>query len=216
MVLMAMTPLLLALGTLAVLLVAAVIFAETGLVAGFFLPGDGILFFTGVLVATHRIDLPIWLVVAVLFAAAALGDQLGYVIGRRVGPRLLGKERRWLPADVVAKGQLFFDRHGPRAVVIARFVPWARTLVPVLAGAAQMERGRFVAFNVAGGLLWTGLLALGGYFLGGVPLFAEHFEHIVIGMVALSVIPALIGLSRKLAKRRRPQLLIPLAAPAVD
>ena len=189
-----LTPLMLTLGPLALLLAMAVIFAETGLLFGFFLPGDSLLFTVGVMAAAGAIHLPLWLIAAGLFAAALVGDQVGYVIGRRVGPRVFARtESRFFAASHAASAESFFANHGPKAVVLARFVPIVRTFTPVVAGVARMPRRSFTAYNAIGALAWTvGFLAV-GYFLGGVPIIAAHIELFAIAMVALSLIPAAVA-----------------------
>lgn len=201
-----LTPLLLSLGPLALLLAMAVTFAETGLLVGFFLPGDSLLFTVGVIAATGAINLPLWLIAAGLFTAAVVGDQVGYLVGRRYGPRVFARpDSRFFAASHAVKAQAFFAKHGPRAVVLARLVPVVRTFTPVVAGVARMPRSVFTAYNVIGGLAWTvGFLAV-GYFLGGVPLIAAHVELFAIGMVAMSLIPAAIGLVRHRRQATLPQ-----------
>jgi len=200
----ALTPLLLSLGPLALLVAMAVIFAETGLLVGFFLPGDSLLFTVGVMAAAGAIPLPFWLIAVGLFAAAVLGDQMGYLIGRRIGPRVFTRNNsRFFAASHATKAQAFFARHGPKAVVLARFVPVVRTFTPVVAGVAEMSRRKFTAYNAVGGLLWTVGLLLVGYFLGGVPIIAAHIELFAIAMVALSLIPAAGALVRDRRRRTR-------------
>ncbi len=184
-------PLLNSLGPAAVLLVMAVVFAESGLLLGFFLPGDSLLFTTGLLVAGGVIGVPIWLVVVGVAAAAVVGDQVGYLVGRRYGPRLMSRpESRFFKPAHLERAARFFERHGPRAVVLARFVPVVRTFTPVTAGSARMDRARFVLYNAIGGVLWTVTMLLAGHLLGGVPIVRAHVELIALGVVALSMLPA--------------------------
>jgi membrane protein DedA with SNARE-associated domain len=193
-----LTPLMAMLGPLAVLLMMAVLFAETGLLVGFFLPGDSLLFTAGVLVAAGVMHLPLLLVIVAAFVAAVVGDQVGYLVGRRFGPRVFSRPRsRFFSPAHAGRAQAFFDRHGPRAVVLARFVPVVRTFTPVVAGVAEMPRGRFTGYNVVGAGLWTAGLLVAGYFLGGIPLIAAHIELFAIGMVALSLVPAAVALVRR-------------------
>jgi membrane-associated protein/undecaprenyl-diphosphatase len=200
-----LTPLMAVLGPLAVFLLMGVLFAETGLLAGFFLPGDSLLFAAGVLVAAGAIQLPIWLVAVAAFAAAVVGDQVGYLVGRRFGPRVFSRaDSRWLSRDHVSRAERFFDRHGPKAVLLARFVPVVRTLVPAVAGMGRMPRRRFTAYNVAGGLGWAVGMLLAGFFLGGIAFIAAHIELLAIGVVALSLVPAGIAVIRR--RVRRPSL----------
>ena len=193
-----LTPLMAVLGPLAVLLMMAVLFAETGLLVGFFLPGDSLLFTAGVLVAAGVMHLPLVVVATAAFVAAAAGDQVGYLIGRRFGPRVFSRPRSRLfsPTHVV-RAQAFFERYGPRAVILARFVPLVRTFTPVVAGVGEMPRGRFTAYNLVGAALWAVGLLVAGYFLGGIPLIAAHIELVAVGMVALSLVPAAAAFVRR-------------------
>ena len=193
-----LTPLMAVLGPLALLLLMGVLFAETGLLAGFFLPGDSLLFTAGVLVAAGAVPLPLWLVAVGASLAAVVGDQVGYLVGRRFGPRVFSRpESRWLSRRHVARAEAFFERHGPRAVVLARFVPVVRTLTPALAGMGRMPRSRFTAYNVAGGLAWAVGMLLAGYFLGGIAFVAAHVELLVLAVVAVSLLPAAIAVVRR-------------------
>ncbi len=192
-----LTPLMAVLGPVAVLLLMGVLFAETGLLVGFFLPGDSLLFATGVLVAAGAIQLPWWLVAGAAFLAAVLGDQVGYLLGRRWGPRLFSRSSRWLSRKHVARAESFFERHGPQAVVLARFVPVVRTLVPALAGVGRMPRRRFTAYNIVGALVWTVGMLSAGVFLGGVPFVAAHIELIALAVVAASLVPAGVAVVRR-------------------
>ena len=203
--LIALTPLLAVLGPVAVLVAMAIVFAETGLLLGFFLPGDGLLFTLGLLAASGALHLPVWLVVAAVFVAAVAGDQVGYLLGRRFGPRIFNREgSRWFRASHAERARVFFDRHGPKAVILARFVPVVRTFTPVVAGVARMPRRRFTAYNVAGGLLWSLLLVPAGYVLGGVPLVAAHVELLVVAIVVLSAVPPLVAyLATRRTRRAR-------------
>lgn len=199
----ALTPFLLMLGPVALLVAMGIVFAETGLLVGFFLPGDSLLFTLGVLAAGGLLHLPLWVVAVGVAVAAVAGDQFGYLLGRRFGPRIFNRpEARWFSRRHADRARAFFDKHGPKAVVLARFLPVVRTFTPVVAGVADMPRGRFTAYNVTGGLAWTlGLLAV-GFYLGGIPLIAAHIELFALAMVALSLIPALLGIVRRRSARR--------------
>lgn len=195
---MILTPMLYALGPLALLLVMGVVFAETGLLVGFFLPGDSLLFIAGALVASGVLHLPILLVLSGVFAAAAAGDQVGYLLGRRFGPRVFAREesRVFTPAHA-ARAAAFYERFGPKAVILGRFVPIVRTFIPVTAGVGRMAYGRFAVFNLIGALVWAVGIVLAGYFLGGVPIIAAHIELLTVAAVTLSLIPAIIALVRR-------------------
>ena len=201
-----LTPFLLVLGPVALLVAMGILFAETGLLVGFFLPGDSLLFTLGVLSAGGLLHLPFWLLAVGLLLAAVAGDQVGYLVGRRFGPQVFSSaDSRLFSRAHADRAQTFFAKHGPKAVVLARFVPVVRTFTPVIAGVARMSRSRFTAYNVAGATAWTTGLLTVGYFLGGVPMIAAHIELFAVGMVALSLIPVAIGLLKhRVTSSRRP------------
>jgi len=179
----------------------AIVFAETGLLVGFFLPGDSLLFTAGVVAGTGALD--IWWLNVLLIVAAVAGDSVGYAIGRRLGPRLFTREKSLLfnPAHV-ERTRRFYDRHGAKTIVIARFVPIVRTFAPTVAGVGQMEYRRFVFYNVAGGIGWVVTMTWGGYLLGQFPIIGSNL-HVVAGVViVLSLIPIAVELLRE--RRRRP------------
>lgn len=176
-----------------------VVFAETGLAAGFFFPGDSLLVVAGIFAAKG--DLNVFILLGTLFIAAVVGDAVGYLTGAKMGPRLFKQQKSLLfrPSHL-QKAQAFYDKYGGKTIIIARFVPIVRTFAPIVAGAAQMPYRRFVVFNVVGGLLWVFSMILGGYFLGsalesrfGIKL-DEHIEKIVIVVVLLSLIPIVVEL----------------------
>ncbi|MGF1429303.1 VTT domain-containing protein [Kitasatospora sp. LaBMicrA B282] len=182
--------------------ILAVVFAESGLLIGFFLPGDSLLFTTGLLVADGQyLDQPLWLVCLLVVVAAVLGDQVGYLFGRRVGPALFRRpDARLFRQEHLAKAGAFFERHGPKAIVLARFVPVVRTFTPIVAGAGRMNYRVFALYNVVGGVLWGAGITVLGALLGRVDLVRENIELILVGMVLLSVVPVVIELLR--ARRR--------------
>jgi membrane protein DedA with SNARE-associated domain len=192
-----LTPSLASYGSVGLLVAMAIVFAETGLLVGFFLPGDSLLFTAGVLCSAGAFHLPFWLVALGVFVSAFAGDQVGYLIGRHLGPRVFTRADSGLFARGHAvRAQEFFDHHGPQAVVLARFVPVIRTFTPVVAGVGRMPYRSFFAYNAAGAAAWgVGLLAA-GYFLGGIPFVAAHVEVIVLGVVALSLAPAAVAVLR--------------------
>ena len=172
------------------LLLLVVVFVETGLLIGFFLPGDSLLFTVGVLVASDRLDIPLWLLLLTIPLAAIAGDQVGYSIGRKAGPKLFDRpDSRVFQQEYVDKAYAYFERHGARTIVLARFVPVVRTFAPVVAGVSRMHYGTFVTFNILGGVLWGVGVTLLGVWLGNVPFIADNVEAIILGVVALSVIP---------------------------
>jgi membrane-associated protein len=185
------------LGPVALVLLIVVAFAETGILAGFLLPGDTLMFSAGVLLAAGAIDLPLWLVLVCVTIAATAGDQVGYLIGRRFGPRVLNRPTsRLLSPRHLDRAQAFFERYGSRAVVLARFVPLARTMTPVVAGMGRMPRRRFAAYNLVGAVAWA-LLTLGaGYWFGGISLVADHLGLFAIALALVSLLPVLLTLVR--------------------
>ena len=199
-----------AFGTFAVVGVAMVIFAETGLLIGFFLPGDSLLFTTGLLVATGFINAPLWVVALVMGVAAFVGDQVGYYIGRKSGPHVFNKpDSRWFKQEYVDHTYAYFERYGGRTIVMARFVPIVRTFAPVVAGVGRMDYRTFVKFNAIGALLWGVGVTVLGYLLGQIPFVQQHIELILIGIVAISVVPMIIEILR--ARRRSAAAARPIA-----
>ncbi|MDI2127979.1 DedA family protein [Yinghuangia seranimata] len=189
--------------TFGLLGILAIVFAESGLLVGFFLPGDSLLFTTGLLVADGEyLGQPLWLVCLLLVAAAVAGDQVGYLFGRRIGPGLGRRPNsRLFKQENVAKAHAFFERHGPRSIVLARFVPIVRTFTPVVAGVAGMRYRTFVVYNVVGGVLWACGVTVLGYFLGQVGFVRDNVEAILVGIVAVSVLPIAVEVLRARAGR---------------
>ncbi len=193
-----LTPLLDTLGAFAGLLVMAVVFAETGLLVGFFLPGDSLLFLAGAMVASHVIGVPFWVLAAGVFVAAVVGDQVGYLVGRRFGPRVFSRhDSRLFRQEHALRAQEFFARHGSRAVVLGRFVRVVRTFVPVVAGVGRMPRHTFTVFNLLGALVWALGITTVGFFFGGIPFVAHHIEAITIAIAGFSVVPAALEVLRR-------------------
>ncbi|WP_407079990.1 DedA family protein [Arthrobacter jinronghuae] len=188
-----------ALGPWVVLMVCGIVFAETGLLIGFFLPGDSLLFTAGLLVATGTIDINVWLLAILVFISAFVGDQTGYYIGRKAGPAVFNRpDSRLFKRENVKRAQVFFDRHGGKAVILARFVPVVRTFTPVVAGVAQMNYKAFVSFNAVGAFVWGVGVTLLGYVLGDrVPFVRENLDLIFVAVVVLSVIPIVIEVLRQ-------------------
>jgi membrane-associated protein len=180
-------------GTLGVLLI---VFVESGLLVGFFLPGDSLLFTAGLLSAAGTMP-ALWVLLVTIPLAAIAGDQVGYTIGRKAGPAIFRRpDSRFFRQEYVDKAAGYFERYGPRTIVIARFVPIVRTFAPVMAGVARMNYWTFLKFNVLGGVLWgVGLTTL-GYYLGQVEFVKANLEPILLGIVALSVLPIAVELTR--------------------
>ncbi|HSE93085.1 MAG TPA: VTT domain-containing protein [Methylomirabilota bacterium] len=182
-------------------ILVAIVFTETGLLIGCFLPGDSLLITAGLVAATGALD--IWSLNVLLTAAAIVGDSVGYAIGARLGPRLFTREKSLLfnPRHV-ERTRLFYERHGAKTIVIARFVPIVRTFAPVLAGVGQMQYRRFLAYNVAGGAGWVLSLTWAGFLLGHAIPDIDRYIHVVVGVViVLSVVP--IGIEILRERRRR-------------
>jgi membrane-associated protein len=171
-----------------------VIFAETGLLFGFFLPGDSLLVTAGLLAATMGV-FNVWTLGLLLTAASILGNAVGYYIGKVAGPRLFTRENSLLfNKKHLIRAHEFYERHGGKTIVIARFMPIVRTFVPVVAGMAQMEYRRYTAYNVVGGIAWIWSMLLIGYFLGRyIPGIDRHIELVIIGVVFVSILPGIIG-----------------------
>jgi membrane-associated protein len=199
--------------------VFAVVFAESGMLVGFFLPGDSLLFTAGFLASgpssvDEALHLPLgWLLVGT-FIAAVVGDQVGYVIGRRAGPAIFNRpDSRFFKQENVDKAHAFFERYGAKTIVLARFVPVVRTFVPVVAGVSNMRYRTFVTFNVVGGFLWAIGVTLLGYFLGQVDFIEENLELAILTIVAISVLP----IARELwLSRRQRRSEAPPMQPEVD
>jgi membrane-associated protein len=182
-------------------LLFAIVFAETGLLIGFFLPGDSLLVTAGLVAATGALN--IWWVNALLIVAAVVGDSVGYAIGRSAGPRLFTREKSLLfnPAHV-ERTRRFYERYGAKTIVIARFVPMVRTFAPTVAGVGQMQYRRFVFYNVAGGVGWVVSMTWGGYLLGqSIPDIGSHIHIVVAVVIVLSLVPIAVELLRE--RRRR-------------
>jgi membrane-associated protein len=188
-----------------VLLVCGIIFAETGLLIGFFLPGDSMLFTAGLLVATDTIKFNIYAFAALIIVAAILGNQAGYLIGAKAGPAIFNRpDSRFFKRENVESAHAFFEKHGGKALVLARFVPIIRTFVPVIVGVAQMDKRKFFLFNVIGAVLWGGGVTLLGYLLGDkVPWVRDNLDIIFVIIVLVSVIPIAIEVARGFIAKRQ-------------
>lgn len=185
-----------------VLGVAAVIFAESGLLIGFFLPGDSLLFATGFLIQTGLLAFNIHIAVLVVFIAAVLGDSVGYTFGRRLGPRIFSKPNaRLFKQEYVQRAQEFYEKHGGKTIIIARFIPIVRTFAPIVAGAGKMEYKRFLMFNLVGGFLWSAGITYAGYFLGHLfEAMGIEIDQVILPIIAViivvSVLPPAIHIFR--------------------
>ena len=181
-----------------------IVFAESGLLFGFFLPGDSLLFTAGFLASRDVLNLPLILVGC--FVAAVAGDQVGYAFGRKVGPALFRRpESRFFRRENVEKAQAYFDRYGSKTIVLARFVPVVRTFAPIVAGVGKMNYRTFVTFNIIGGLLWAVGVTVLGYFLGEIDWVEDNFELAILAVVGVSVLPIAFELLRARRSRRSTQ-----------
>lgn len=204
-------------GAFAMIGVCIIVFVETGLLVGFFLPGDSLLFVTGLMVSSGAIVfplaestlvVPIWLACAMISVSAWLGDQTGYWIGRKVGPAIFNKsDSKFFSQKNVSRTNSFFERYGARAIILAHFVPVMRTFVPVAAGIGEMPYRKFLKYNIIGVIGWGTGVTLLGFFLGKIPFVAEHVEYFTIGFVVVSTIPILLELIRARREHKTEQLL---------
>jgi membrane-associated protein len=189
-------------GWWAYVLFFAIVFAETGLLVGFFLPGDSLLFTIGVVAGAGSLNLP--LILVVLCVAAIVGDAVGYMIGRQTGPRIFNRpDSRFFKQEHLRKTKAFYEKHGGKTIIYARFVPIIRTFAPFVAGVAQMPYSRFAAFNVFGGIGWVVSMTVAGFVLGKNPFIQRHFEKVVILIVLVSVLPVILEYLKHRREERR-------------
>ncbi|MFC4495291.1 DedA family protein [Streptomyces ovatisporus] len=184
--------------------ILVIVFAESGLLIGFFLPGDSLLFTAGLLVATDQyLHYPLWLVCTLVVISAVIGDQVGYMFGRKVGPALFRRpDSRFFKQENVEKAHEFFEKHGPKSLVLARFVPIVRTFTPIIAGVSRMRYRSFLTFNVVGGVLWGAGVTLLGAGLGQIAAVRNNIEAILVGIVVLSVMPIVVEYVRARRKKK--------------
>lgn len=182
------------------LILFAIVFAETGLVVTPFLPGDSLLFAAGALAALGSLDL--WLLVALLIGAAILGDTVNYWVGAWIGPRAFSGNVRFLRKDYLDRTHAFYEKHGGKTIILARFVPIIRTFAPFVAGVGAMSYPKFITYNVVGAVLWVGIFVPLGYFFGNMPTVKDNFSLVILAIIALSLLP--IALEAIRARRSRP------------
>jgi membrane-associated protein len=182
------------------LILFLIVFAETGLVITPFLPGDSLLFAAGTFAALGSLDL--WLLVVLLTGAAILGDTVNYWVGAWVGPRAFSGNIRFLRKDYLDRTHAFYEKHGGKTVILARFVPIIRTFAPFVAGVGAMSYPKFITYNVVGAVLWVGLFVPAGYYFGNIPAVRKNFTLVILAIIALSVVP--IALEAIRSRRSRP------------
>ena len=205
-----LAPILAEYGAWTYLLLFLIIFCETGLVVTPFLPGDSLLFAAGAFAATGSFSLPVLIVL--LIAAAVLGDTVNYWVGDRLGPRLLAFKRfRLVKPEHLAYTHEFYEKYGGKTIIIARFVPIVRTLAPFVAGLGTMSYGRFMSFNVVGGVAWVVICTVAGYLFGNLPFVRENFSLVILAIIILSLVPAIweIWRARTLRRRRAAETALP-------
>jgi membrane-associated protein len=181
------------------LILFGIIFCETGLVITPFLPGDSLLFAAGTFAALGALDLR--LIVLLLVFAAILGDTVNYWVGAYIGPRAFSGNVRFLRQEYLERTHAFFEKHGGKTIILARFVPIIRTFAPFVAGVGAMSYPKFLTYNVVGAVLWVGLFVLGGYFFGNIRMVRENFTLVILAIIAISVMPIVFEAVRT---RRRP------------
>ena len=184
-------------------LIGGIVFAESGLLIGFFLPGDSLLFTAGFLASQNIVDIHV--LALLCFAAAVAGDSVGYYFGNKTGPRLLKKpDGKIFKKQYIAEAEAFYEKHGKKTIVMARFVPIVRTFAPIVAGIGNMHYRTFLAYNVIGAALWTLGLTYAGYFLGqSVPWAKDYLEFVILGVILLSLLPALVHALSKAEHREK-------------
>ncbi len=187
-------------GTWTHLILFLIVFAETGLVVTPFLPGDSLLFAAGTFAALGALDLR--LVIFLLIIAAIIGDTVNYWVGAWVGPRAFSGRVSWLRKDYLDRTHAFYEKHGGKTIILARFVPIIRTFAPFVAGVGAMNYGQFLLYNVVGAVLWVGIFTLGGFYFGNIPVVRENFTVVILAIIAISVLP--IAYEALRARRSRP------------
>src|SRR3954469_24405235 len=181
----------------------AIVFAETGLVATPFLPGDSLLFAVGAVAAYSDSPINLWLTAALLIVAAVAGDAVNYAIGYRLGPRVFSREdSRLLNKKHLLEAQRFYERYGGKTIILARFMPIVRTFAPFVAGIGRMNYARFALFNVTGGVAWVLMFLLAGYKFGGQEYIQKNFKLVIVAIIVISILPAVIELIRNRGRKR--------------
>lgn len=188
-------------GTFTYIILFLIIFIETGVIVMPFLPGDSLLFAVGAFCAKGSLSLGACL--ALLFVAAVLGDTVNYWIGKRIGSRVFELKSRWIKQEHLLKTQQFYEQHGGKTIILARFLPIVRTFAPFIAGVGKMEYRNFLFYNLTGGAVWVLLFTLLGFFFGNLPFVQKNFSLVIVGIVALSVVPPLYEYWRSRNKKEK-------------
>jgi membrane-associated protein len=170
-------------------LLFAIVFSETGLVVTPFLPGDSLLFTAGALASLGTLN--VWVLFLLLSLAAVLGDTVNYWIGKKIGPRAFDGTVRFLKQEHLRKTEAFYEKHGKKTIILARFVPIVRTFAPFVAGVGSMTYGTFIAYNVVGGVAWVAICVFSGYFFGNIPIVKRNFSLVVLAIIGISTLPLL-------------------------
>ena len=190
-------------GSLALVVACGILLIECALLIGLVLPGDSLLFIVGILLATGFINTPVWIAIIAMSVAAIIGNLLGYWTGAKFGPKLFSRpDSRFFKQEYVVVTQNFFEKHGPRAIVLARFVPVVRPVITSMAGVAQMNYRIYATYSTIGGILWVVSLTLAGYFFGGIDFVAENIELVTLGIVGLSLIPVIFEVLKQRRKSK--------------
>ncbi len=176
-------------GTFTNVILFAIVFCETGLVVTPFLPGDSLLFTAGAIASLGGLN--VWVLFLLLSAAAILGDTANYWIGKKIGPRAFDGSFRFLKQEHLRKTEEFYERHGKKTIILARFVPIVRTFAPFVAGVGSMSYRTFIAYNVIGGVAWVAICVFAGYFFGNIPVVKRNFSLVVLAIIGISVLPLL-------------------------
>lgn len=190
-------------GTWVYAILFLIIFVETGLVVMPLLPGDSLLFAAGAIAATGAMD-PVLLSI-LLFMAAVMGDSLNYQIGRYIGPRVFSMKLRFIKRDHLLKTQSFFEKHGGKTIIFARFLPIIRTFAPFIAGVSHMQYSRFLMFNVIGGAAWILSFVWLGYFFGNLPVIKDNFTYVIFAIIGISMLPAVLEMLRQYWPNNKPK-----------
>lgn len=176
-------------GALTYLILFLIVFAETGLVVTPFLPGDSLLFAAGILAGNERNGLNLWLLLGILLVAAILGDTVNYLVGKYVGPKIFVRDYKLIKRAHLIRTQEFYEKHGGKTIILARFIPIIRTFAPFVAGIGTMDYRKFISYNVLGGIIWVVLFTVAGYALGSVEFVKHNFSKIVLLIILISVLP---------------------------